>query len=348
MSRCWVFTINNPKLGDNKVPDDAMTYMVVGEEVGEQGTNHVQGFVIMKKRTKVSTMKKFLPTAHLELMRGSSEQAADYCKKDGNFMEHGVFELIQPCRSNLTAKDRSKGGQISSEKFKQAISWSIGHEFVKLREEMPDMYFRHYHTIKRIAMDHPMPTMCLDKLDNEWIYGVPGIGKSRLVRQENDDLYIKPHSKWWLGYQGQKNVLIDDLSKTHAPWIGDFLKIWADHYPFNAETKGDGSLIRPSRILITSNYSIEELWPQDEALQEALRRRFKVRHIIIPPVFNAVPSSDIPMIRITDEETQEASMTISEHEIFSTPTLHQPEWASQSLEEDGGEIILISSDQEEL
>ena len=61
-------------MGDNRVPDEKMTYMVVGEEVGENGTPHRQGFVILKVRTRLSTMKKWIPRGHLELMRGNCKR----------------------------------------------------------------------------------------------------------------------------------------------------------------------------------------------------------------------------------------------------------------------------------
>lgn len=58
---------------------------------------------------------------------------------------------------------------------------------------------------------------------------------------------------------------------------GQHLKQWADHYPFKAAQKGSQLLIRPKRIVITSNYSIEECYPevQDSA---PLKRRFKCHH----------------------------------------------------------------------
>jgi len=66
----------------------------MGDEIGDNGTPHVQGFIIMNIRTEFSRMKNIFPTAHLEVMRGNSQQAADYCKKDGDFVEIGVFEMI--------------------------------------------------------------------------------------------------------------------------------------------------------------------------------------------------------------------------------------------------------------
>ena len=238
-------------MGDNRVPDEKMTYMVVGEEIGENGTPHTQGFVILKSRTRRSALSKWLPRAYIALMRGNSAQAAEYCMKDGQYMEFGTFEYIGPPQHVFTKQDSKKGGRISAEKYKRAIELSMKHDFTKILQEMPDMYFRSYHTMKRIAMDHPPVLSALDKLDNEWIYGLPGVGKSRIARAENPGAYIKLHNKWWLGYAGEEVVIYDDLSRNDANWVGDMLKTWADHYPFPAETNGDGMVIRP-----TSTFSL--------------------------------------------------------------------------------------------
>lgn len=321
-------------MGDNRVPDEKMTYMVVGEEVGENGTPHTQGFVILKSRTRLSAMKKWMPRAHLELMRGNSDQAADYCKKDGEYMEFGTFEYIGPPQHVLSRDDRMKGGRISAARYQRAIELSMKHDFKNLLKEMPDMYFRSYHTMKRIAMDHPINLSPLDKLDNEWIYGLPGVGKSRIARAENPGAYIKLHNKWWLGYKQEEVVIYDDLSRNDANWVGDMLKTWADHYPFPAETKGDGMVIRPKKIIITSNYTPDDLFSHDYDLCEAIKRRFRLRHLIVPPMFDLPrrPPSP-PIIPVFDEPTQVDLTMLEESDDLEESieiTSHQPEYASQT------------------
>lgn len=56
---------------------------------------------------------------------------------------------------------------------------------------------------------------------------------------------------------------------------------WADRYPFQAEIKTDSTgLIRPEIIVVTSNYSPEEIWGHDPAMVATIKRRFKVVEIV--------------------------------------------------------------------
>lgn len=84
----------------------------------------------------------------------------------------------------------------------------------------------------------------LDKLDNYWIWGPSGAGKSSGARVRWPDLYNKPLNKWWCDYQGEPTVLLEDISRDRL-LMSTHLKIWGDHYPFTAETKGGATTIRP-------------------------------------------------------------------------------------------------------
>ena len=140
-----------------------------------------------------------------------------------------------------------------------------------------------YSKLKRSYDQYMMDTVKVDDrdiLDNDWIYGKSGLGKSSGIRAlYNRNVYPKNPNKWWDGYRQHEHkcVLVEDLGPEHTSWIAPFLKVWTDHYPFLAETKNSGMMIRPLKVVITSQYSIDELWPAHSfpETNDALTRRFK-------------------------------------------------------------------------
>lgn len=93
--RRYCFTFNNYTAADESriqglAATDRVKYLVYGRERGDSGTPHLQGFVIFNSSTVFNTVKTLLgDRVHVEAARGTSQQASDYCKKDGDYFEHG-------------------------------------------------------------------------------------------------------------------------------------------------------------------------------------------------------------------------------------------------------------------
>lgn len=100
--RRWVFTVNN-YTDEVLATIDGLecVYVVYGREVAPTtGTPHLQGFIIFDRTHRATAVRELFP-AHWEAARGTSSQAATYCKKDGNFTERGVFPDAGGRRSDL-------------------------------------------------------------------------------------------------------------------------------------------------------------------------------------------------------------------------------------------------------
>lgn len=266
-SKNWCYTLNNPT-EDPDIPD--VEYHIFGREIGEKGTPHLQGYVVFKNRKRLTAVKKILDRAHWEAAKGTHSEASTYCKKDGDFVEVG----------ELPEERGRKGGKATKKKYEEAFQLAVSGDVGAIEK---DLLVRHYRTFKQIKLDYIKEVPCMEKTTGLWIYGASGVGKSSYARAAYPTFYDKPCNKWWDGYQGQPVALIDDVDVSHT-FLGHFLKRWADHYAFMAETKGGGMYIRPEKIIVTSQYTIEDIWHDDHATIEALKRRFEVLNFNKNPI----------------------------------------------------------------
>lgn len=102
----WVFTLNNYTSGEKQLLADLcnsehVEYGCLGYEEGEQGTPHIQGYVIFADRKTFNQAKALLGArCHLEISRGTPQQASDYCKKGGDYDEFGECQQSQGKRTD--------------------------------------------------------------------------------------------------------------------------------------------------------------------------------------------------------------------------------------------------------
>jgi len=258
-TRDFCFTINNyTDVHIDTLQGIDCTYVVYGKEVGESGTPHLQGYIRFPTQRTVSSVIKKIGGAHIEIKKGTCEQAIAYCKKDGDVYERGEVP-----------KTQLQKGELNKRRFEEAFNAAKEGRF----DDIPkDLQTRYYSTYKKIREDYlPKPTP-LTTLDHEWRYGPTGTGKSRSAQEAYPEAYLKKaNTKWWDGYIDQEVVIIDDFDKYHVQ-LGYELKIWLDHYPFIAERKGGSAMIRPKKIIITSNYHPGHIWDDEKTLDPILRR----------------------------------------------------------------------------
>lgn len=283
-SRSYCFVLNNFSPEDCDVLTGCVsTYYVIGQEVGESGTPHLQGYIVFKDAKTMSALKKLLPKAHWETTKGSPKRASDYCKKgvqskseweelhelgptfglDAKFIEQGVLPKLRS-----EAGDTEKARWTEIRQLAEAGDWdTLGEKYPKESLIHDKCLLRCNQRKRKIDLsevDGDMP--------HEWFVGPAGTGKSRTARDENPGAYIKdPTEKWWDGYAGQAVVIIDDFDKFQVKQGGD-MKRWMDRYPFQAQVKGGYLMIRPRKIVVTSQYRPDEIW-NDVPTVSAIERR---------------------------------------------------------------------------
>lgn len=274
----WCATLNNP--GEQEAMDlfracqPLCKYIIMGLEGLEHGkTLHWQCFFKFNSTKRLAAVKKLNSRAHWERTVADDLTNVRYCLKEGNqFLEHGTRPVF---------KDNGE-----REKMRWDSIW-VSATLNQIMDIPAQVRVNSYPNLMRIAKDYMAKPSDLDNVCGEWLFGIAGAGKSRTARAENPDAYFKNVTVWWDGYQNEDAVIIDDVDKYHVK-LGHLLKIWADRYSFIAETKGSAIHIRPKKIVVTSQYSIEDIW-DDEETRVALNRRFKSRRIgPLPnfPIFN--------------------------------------------------------------
>lgn len=260
MSRKWCFTLNNYSEEEvETVKEIDCRYMVFGKEEGECGTPHLQGFIYFNCVKRMPGLKKLIPRAHFEQARGSVDQNVEYCSKEGETFEKGDKPVSQ-----------KRKGELNTERYE--ATWELAKKG-KFEDIPADIRLKCYRTLKDIRKDYMERPDDNNDVCGVWIHGRAGVGKSRKAREDYPLAYMKMANKWWCGYQEEDYVILDDLDKKHEV-LGHHLKIWSDRYGFLAETKGGTLFIRPKVICVTSQFSIEDIW-EDEETRQALKRRFK-------------------------------------------------------------------------
>lgn len=194
--------------------------------------------------------------AHIE--RTNSAAAEDYVWKDETHVEGTRFELGKKAINRNSEKD-----------WDLIVNNARSGNF----QDIPgDVLVRCYGNIKKIRVDSLVPESGEKEVFVYW--GKTGAGKSKRAWEEATfDAFPKdPNTKFWDGYSGQENVVIDEFRGTIS--ISHMLR-WLDRYPVIVEVKGSSCVFKAKKIWITSNLSPDDWYTElDAETKAALRRRF--------------------------------------------------------------------------
>jgi len=131
-SRRWCYTYNNYNVDDvgtlARLFSDEK-FFVQGEEVGAEGTPHLQGYVEFKNPKDLSALKKINNKIHWEKAIANRKANIAYCTKENNAQLGG----IDPCTERFVASDAFKKKCIdeSFERYKNKNNIKIDFDFAE-------------------------------------------------------------------------------------------------------------------------------------------------------------------------------------------------------------------------
>ena len=235
-------------------------WCIYSEELGEQGvTPHLQGFTIFEDRVSFNRIFNDWRPCFVKPARGDASDNWTYIVKEGGkFTEFGT-------RPKLEKK-------VKASMMSEAIALARQGLWAQLELEMPGLFLRYRSSLERLHLEAIRPPLIQRK--GLWLVGSPRKGKSYFAHNFDDNCYHKPPNKWYDGYSDQRVIIIDDIDKTNAQMLVNFLKLLCDPYPYLSEIKGSSVYLYHGVVICTSNYRIDTLW-DDDMLRMAMHERYK-------------------------------------------------------------------------
>lgn len=273
VSRNYCFTLFcEEKMGIKLVPrwtklPEEIKYMCWQREICPKTRKlHLQGYMELSKPMRYNAVQEMIGhKVHLEKRKGTQQQAIDYCKKDES-REPGTqpFELGEP--------GVGRGKRTDLDEIRDAIE--DGADFDELREINFGATLRYEKGLDRYIDDVKRRTMSAGAWKPRKVtcyIGPTGCGKTRLACETMPNAWIKPNGKWFTGYKGQKDVILDDFAGDID--LTTLLRI-LDGRAYEVEIKGRTAIWEAENIWITSNLTVEEWYPNGNPQHiEAIKRR---------------------------------------------------------------------------
>lgn len=278
--QAWVFTLHHytedevKSLSDERADIDYIVFQ--RETCPSTGTPHLQGFVILHERMRMSALKKlpgFRNDVHLEAKKGTSQQAADYCKEPEKrdagteFFERGVLvEIHQGSHTELMRVKR----KLDEGKGMLEVAQEDFPTYVRVYKALYD--YKRLRMLDSVPLERPMSVF--------FLFGGTGTGKTTFVFRTEPSLFaVTPSSSssgsiWFDGYNGEHTLLLDEF--TGSVPLAEMNSLMHGFRTI-IRTKGSSAVAAWTKVYILSNVPIEQLYRAEQATQfpvwEAFLRR---------------------------------------------------------------------------
>jgi hypothetical protein len=150
--RRWCFTLNNLTWEEIKnihgrITPDNCVFAKIGQEVGDNGTVHLQGFVHLKTRTRLPGFKALASDRiYAEMARDTDQENDEYCSKDGTV----ILGFGQPAEGTT---EKGEGDTARHDVAMAASELARHGDILRLyqQRELGTAYTRHSRVVEKLA-----------------------------------------------------------------------------------------------------------------------------------------------------------------------------------------------------
>lgn len=293
-SKYWMFTQNfkDREVVQPEFDPEVVQFAVWQHEKGDQeGTDHLQGYVELKKRCRITGARKLLPRpaslspeegwheGHWEVRKGNQEQAIEYCTKEDT-REDGPWRfgeqterdpdgaqgqrsdliiLRDAVRNKRSAYDMLNDDEVAVTLLKHPRAFALAQQAFQSQQN------RNFRTLETTVL-----------------WGPTGTGKTRKAMAWGSDeqqvfKWNPCNPEWWDGYNGEEILVIDEFYGQLKP--SRMLQL-LDGYVCRLPIKGGFHYAAWKTVIITSNKNPDEWYgggfmaqPLDDRVKAALSRR---------------------------------------------------------------------------
>lgn len=268
-SNRWCWTINNPESWRPTFNSQTMLYLVWEKEIGEMGTEHLQGYVRFKGRLRMNQVIAIFPRAHVSLARGSESQNQAYCSKDreaagSDWGEEGIF-----------MPEEGKQGRRSD--LKEAIATLQDKGIDRVAQDHPEAFVKFHAGLQKLAETlTPKPPLMRD-VKTVILWGQPGTGKTyRTMIKYPDSFKVRSGRDPFGDYRGEKCIVFDEFN--YELWPIELMNELCDVYRLRLDCRYQNRWAYWEDIVIISNVNPGYWWQfaPDIKKQAFMRRVTKV------------------------------------------------------------------------
>ncbi len=270
----WCFTLNHPTQSDvDKLDESDHRYLIYSLENGSAEkdnwkffvfnddifvchTPHLQGFIQMESKVRLTALKKLSHAAHWEKRRGTAFEADHYCRKPVHGCDCGMCtqEAHLPTHLDGPYEHGTLSLGDNAQKMSTVARVIKAKGLTHAIERFPEVYMQFPHGMDKLASHFSLERDFVTEVTV--CFGKSGMGKTYYAR-EGPVAYILPmvgrnQTDFFGHYKNDVHdtLIVDDF---YSNWkFKTFLSI-TDCHPYEVQTKGGFIQFLCHNVIFTSN-----------------------------------------------------------------------------------------------